>query len=88
MHMGMVARRWKNTRYKYLVCPMGLYHSLKDSLCCSEWSDVCFKWLFENVQCLFHLYGRHSKILEKGDFNKYALSLVLSTLAYKQSFLA
>ena len=33
-----------------LVCPVDLYHSLKDSPSCSEWIDVCYKWLFENMQ--------------------------------------
>ena len=33
----------------------------------------------------FCLYSRHSKILEKADFSKHALSLALPTFAYKQS---
>ena len=46
----MVTRSWKNTRYEHLVCPVGLYNSLKDLPSCSEWIDVCYKWLFENMQ--------------------------------------
>ena len=45
----------ENTRYKYLVCPVGLYHSLKGSPSCSEWIDVCYKWLFKNMQCVLSI---------------------------------
>ena len=89
MRVEMVTRSWKNTRYKYLVSPMGLYHSLKDSPCCSEWIDVHITyvalWEYAVGVDPFLLYGRHSKILEKADFNKHALSLALQTFAYKQS---
>ena len=71
--------RSKNTHYKYLVSPVGLYHSLKDSPCCREWIDVCYKVGIDP----FHLYGSYSKILEKADFNKHALSLAFSNFAYK-----
>ena len=50
MCVEMATISWKNTRYKYLVCPMGLYDSLKDSPC---WIDVCYKWLFENMQWVY-----------------------------------
>ena len=32
MHIEMVTRTLKSTRYKYLVSPMGLYYILKDRL--------------------------------------------------------
>ena len=54
----------------------GLYHSLKDSPCCTEWIDACYKWLFENmwwVQTRFICMAAIAlKILEKADFNKRA----------------
>ena len=37
----------KNTRYKYVF---GMSNGLKDLPCSSEWIDVCYKWLFENMQ--------------------------------------
>jgi len=48
MHVEMMTRTWKSIYYKYLVCPMGFYHSLKDSPCSSEWIDACYKLVFKN----------------------------------------
>ena len=50
MRVEMVTRSWKATRYKYFVCTLGLYNTLKDLPCCGESIDVCYKWLFKNMQ--------------------------------------
>ena len=50
MRVEMVTRSWKNTHYEYLVCPVSFYNSLKDLPSRSEWIDVCYKWLFEDMQ--------------------------------------
>ena len=72
MRVEMVARTKKSKRYKHLVCPIGFYHSLKDSPCCSEWIDVRmlqvgFKKYTVGIDP-FSLHGHHRKTLEKDDF--------------------
>ena len=52
MCIEMVTRTWKNRRYKYVECPLGLYYSLKDLPCYSEWIDVCYKWILKDMQWL------------------------------------
>jgi len=70
LHVERMTRTWKNTRYKYLVCLIDFYYSLKDFPCCSEWIGVCYKWVLNNMQWViypFHLYGRRSKTLERAN---------------------
>ena len=84
----MVTRTWKSTCYKYLVRPVGFYHVLKDSPCCSECMiQVVLKKYAVDIDP-FHFYGRHSKTLEKANFKKHALSLAPSVYSFKQSFLS
>ena len=81
-----------NTRFKYLVIPMGLYYSLKDSSCCSEWIDVCYKWIFIDMQgysLASFVRPPDSKPLEKANFRKHAFTYVGSfTLLFQTKLLS
>ena len=74
---------------------ISLYYSFKDSSCCSEKIDVCYKTRGSLKMCNyivsinpFCLYSCHSKILKKANFKfkKHAFSLAPSVYSFKQSF--